>query len=79
MDFFPDYELELGNVQQEAKLLISFLVCPVHKKKCKVTFDYDNTGVNAYVEKCCCQKLGEVAYTLLASTGKFQEISINYI
>jgi len=72
-----DFELELSQAEPEAKFLISCLVCPVHKKKCRVECDYDNTGLNAYVKNCCCKKIGEVAFYLLDYTGNFQHIEVD--
>ncbi|MDY3512991.1 hypothetical protein PG303_07170 [Riemerella anatipestifer] len=74
-----DPETQLMQAKPTAKYLIRCLVCPTHKRKLRVECDFDDTGVRAFLSKCCCKPITEVALTLLENTQLFHTIEVEYI
>lgn len=62
--------------QEEGKEIVSKLICPVHNKKAKVSFDYDNFGNNAYIKKACCSNFLKQVKKVLSETQSFNKIEI---
>lgn len=54
MNFLPDYELDMILGKPLANKVKAEMICPIHKRKVILNFDYDKDGANAYIVKYCC-------------------------
>ena len=69
-------EEDFGAAENTGKELLKNLLCPTHKKKARVSFDYDEFGNNAYIEKCCCPDFVKQVSDSLAETKRFNKIEV---
>lgn len=76
MVYIRDLENELRIAMDEVKPLVRSLTCPIHKRKARLIYDYDNRGINAYIKKCCCQAFADVVAEKLEETKFFDNIEI---
>lgn len=74
-NFFDDFELALSLAQEEVKENLKHLKCKTHKNKGRVSFDYDNLGLNAYI-KCCCIDHANKMKKAISETQSFRKIEI---
>ena len=79
MAYIPSYEDDLFYAVLVARPLVKSLRCPIHKRLARVSFDYDNSGVNAYITFCCCQPFADVVAKKLRDTELFYNIKIEYV
>lgn len=78
MGNFYDIESSLAVAQTEAKKVLKDCICPVHKRKGRVSFDYDDLGCNAYI-KCCCIQHAQQMTNAIKETEMFRKIEIENI
>ena len=69
-------EEEFGVAEEIAKKVLSKMTCTTHKKKARVSFDYDNLGNNAYIKKACCSEFIKEVSDALAETKQFHKIEV---
>lgn len=48
--------------------------CPVHHKGVRITHDYDEHGVNAYISHGCCKEFAQAELDALAKSGYFDYV-----
>lgn len=71
-------EMDLAVAQDEAKKLLKDMKCTVHKRKGRVSFDFDDNGCNAYI-KCCCVDYAKQISDTINKTQLFNKIVIEDI
>jgi hypothetical protein len=69
-------EENFGDAEKLGKEVVKKLVCPVHGKKARVSFDYDNSGNNAYITKCCCPQFANCVKDAILQTNSFHVVKI---
>ena len=75
-DYFSDPEVSLWYAIEKAKPIVRSLCCPVHRRKARVQFDYNDRGLNAYITKCCCVAFADVVVKALQDAELFDHIEI---
>ena len=78
-DYFSDPESVLGYNIETAKPIVRLLTCHIHRRKARVTFDYDDRGQIAHVSKYCCQDFAEEVADKLAKLEIFDYIEIGHL
>lgn len=59
-----------------ARSFVRKFVCPVHKRKVLVSFDYDEHGTHAYITRYCCREHAEVVVKALKEAQLFDTVAI---
>lgn len=71
-----DHEATLSVAQIEAKKELKNCICPLHKRKGRVSFDFDNDGANAYITAYCCSEHAQSMSQTLKEIQLFNTIVI---
>ena len=69
-------EENFGNIEENAKEALKNLRCPIHNRKGRVSFNYDNNGVYAQITKYCCLTHAQSMANALENAESFDHIEI---
>jgi hypothetical protein len=62
-----------------AKRTVNELICSIHKKRVKLSFDYDrDENAIPYISKCCCKAFAQEVADALYQTGAFDIIYLEH-
>lgn len=76
MNYKADFEQDLIDGKPLAKKIKHSMVCPDHKKRVNLSYDFDDYGANAYIVKYCCFKHAEAVQCELQKISFFNRVEI---
>jgi hypothetical protein len=71
-----DPEQEFGYAKDAAKPIVKSLLCPIHKKRAKFVYGYDDKGIYAQLTKCCCFYFSQIVVNALEEAELFDRIEV---
>ena len=74
IEFDPESTLDIAKPM--ANDIKTKMICPIHKKRVRLSFDYDYDGANAYIVFYCCRNHAEMVADSIKEIEMFNNIEI---